>query len=695
MAAAGQPYGLDSRPAVAPYFNGVMPTTAQGGQFPLLLSQTGAFTDLATLTPSLSLLPFTVNSPLWSDSAVKSRWMAVPDGQQIGFVAAGDWSFPNGTVFVKNFELVINELSGERKRLETRFLVRDANGEVYGVTYKWRADNTDADLLSANGLDENVNITTASGAVRVQKWSYPSRADCLFCHNPAAHYVLGVKTHQLNGDLTYAATGRTDNQLRTLAHVGLLSPAPAESDIPGFLKSVHIDEATAPVQHRMRSWIDANCSDCHRPGSYGPGFDARFYTPLDKQNLINSYVKFRDIAGSPLYQRDNALDKFKMPPLAKNVVHEAAMANLRQWIASPLEVLSVYLVGDQSHIAVRFNSHVDPATATTLSNYTLDQGASVLTATTSASPDTIVLAVSPLAEGQNYTLAVNDVRDTANSANTIWPGTTLRFSAAFAPAPVPARLANLSTRERVGAGDNTTITGFIVRGTMPKRVMLRALAPSLMSAGLTRVIDEPALELHDTSGAAIASNQGWESNYNRQEISDTGIAPPLGTESAILTKLVASPAGNAYTAMVRSNRNSDGTALLEMYDLDEGIGSSVLNLSSRGFVGTGDDVMIGGFIIAGAKAQTVLLRALGPSLPVSAALSDPIMELRDDNGSLLQLNNDWKTSQQSEIAATGIPPPHEAESAVVRTLLPGNYTAIVRGVNDTTGVALLEVYALQ
>ncbi len=288
----------------------------------------------------------------------------------------GEWGFPNGTVFIKHFELTVNEATGERKRLETRFLVRDSEGAVYGISYKWRPDNSDADLLP-DGLEEKITITSSTGATRIQNYSYPSRADCLFCHNQQANYVLGPKTHQLNGEFTYPETGRTDNQLRTFNHLGLLNPAPSEASFATYLKSVAVSNTSAPVQHRMKSWIDANCSHCHRPGGFGPGYDGRFYTPIENQNLINTYVKFRDLDGSQLYQRDNALDAFKMPPLAKNLIHQTAMATLRQWIASPLEILSVFLHQDNGHLAVRFNSHVDPETATVPSNYSLDQGATV------------------------------------------------------------------------------------------------------------------------------------------------------------------------------------------------------------------------------------------------------------------------------------------------------------------------------
>ena len=471
--ALGQaPYGLDTRAPIGPYLNNIMPPRNGAFAFPSVLSATGAFSNVSTLAPATGVIPYTVNSPLWSDNAIKSRWVAVPnDGppytsdEQINFVPVGEWSFPNGTVFIKHFELTVNEITGERKRLETRLLVRNEDGAVYGVTYKWRADNSDADLLPG-ALDEDIAITTSSGATRIQKWSYPGRGQCLACHTSAANYVLGVKTHQMNGNFTYPATGRTDNQLRTFAHIGLLNPTPSEADIPTYLKSVAVSDTSVPVQHRMRSWIDANCSQCHRPGGSGPGYDARFYTPLENQNLINTYVRFRDVAGSPLYQRDNALDDTKMPPLAKNLVDEAAMAALRQWIASPLEVLSAYFYQDTSHLAVRFNSHVDPATATVASNYSLVQpDIPVTEAVMSSEPDTVILTLSPLNPNQTYVLTTSNVQDTAPSANTIWPQTQMSFAAQYVPDSTANRLANISTRLQVGVGDDVLIGGFIVRGS--------------------------------------------------------------------------------------------------------------------------------------------------------------------------------------------------------------------------------------
>ncbi len=697
--AAPPPYGLDDRGPIGPYLNGVMPPTAGAFPFPPVLSATGAFSNLETLTPAEGLVPFAVNSPLWTDGALKSRWMAVPNdgppydtGEQISFVPVGEWSFPNGTVFVKEFDMTVNEMTGERRRLETRLLVRNANGGVYGVTYKWRPDQREADLLP-DGLEEDLTITTASGGTRIQRYSYPSRANCLFCHNQQANYVLGPKTHQLNGDLIYPSTGRTDNQLRTLNHLGMLNPPQDEASFATYLRSVSVTSTTAPVQLRMRSWIDANCSHCHRPGGFGPGYDGRFYTAIGNQNLIDTYVRFRNLTGSLLYQRDNALNEFKMPPLAKNVVHEPAMAALRQWIASPLEVLSVSLHEDAQHLAVRFNSHVDPVTVVA-SNFALDQGVLITAAEPGSDPDVVILTVSPLVPSQPYVLAINDIRDTAPSANTIWPRSRKTFVAEFAGPPPAKRLANISSRGHVAGNDSVLIGGFIARGGTTKRVMLRAIGPSLDTSGITRVLADPILELYDSSGTAISSNNEWEENANRQEIIDTGIAPLSAQEATLLTTLPSSPSGTAYTVVLRGPPGAAGVGVVEIYDLDQTAGSELANISSRGSVETGENVLIGGFIVGGTVAQKVIARAIGPSLSLAGKLADPQLELYDGNGMLLQSNDNWRSDQEGEIIATTLAPPDDREPAIVRTLGQGAWTAIVRGVEGVTGIAVVEVYAL-
>ncbi|HEX4263993.1 MAG TPA: chitobiase/beta-hexosaminidase C-terminal domain-containing protein [Verrucomicrobiae bacterium] len=350
-AGTGQSYGLTTRSSVPAFFN--MPTTFTG-TLPSLLSGTGTFSDTTNRTPVTGLIPYVPNTPLWSDGAVKSRYLAVPGNggiltpdQQIAFGSNGSWTFPSGTVFVKNFDLVVNETNAgvPLRRLETRLLVRDINGQVYGVTYKWRPDNSEADLLPGN-LNEDILITNASG-VRTQTWYYPSPADCLQCHTPVANYVLGVNTRQLNGNLAYPATGVTDNQLRTLNRIGLFYPAINEASITNYSKLSALTNLTASFEERARSYLDANCAQCHQPGGVGITFDARYDTPLANQNITNypaafnlgydnaSIIKSKDVWRSMIYQRMNTTNNtYKMPSLARNLIDTNAVEVFTDWINS-------------------------------------------------------------------------------------------------------------------------------------------------------------------------------------------------------------------------------------------------------------------------------------------------------------------------------------------------------------------------
>ncbi|TAL02925.1 MAG: hypothetical protein EPO07_06800 [Verrucomicrobia bacterium] len=313
---------------------------------PTLLSQTGAFTNLATLAPNPGFVPYTVNSPLWSDAALKTRWLALPTNTVINFAPTGEWTFPNGTVLMKHFELGINDTNPAiRKRLETRLLVQDTNGMVYGATYKWLPDNSDANLVNTL-TNENIVITTATGT-RTQVWSYPGRQDCLTCHTIPAGGVLGVKTRQLNGDYQHPATGLTDNQIRAWNHIGLFSSSVSDAALPGYAKMAPVTDTNATLELRVRSYLDANCAHCHRPGGgVNALFDARFDTPLTNQGIINGAV-LNDLGisgarvvvpstptASVLYLRDSSVAGIKMPPLAKNTIDTAAMAVIEQWINS-------------------------------------------------------------------------------------------------------------------------------------------------------------------------------------------------------------------------------------------------------------------------------------------------------------------------------------------------------------------------
>jgi hypothetical protein len=217
--------------------------------------------------------------------------------------------------------------------------------------------------------------------------------------------------------------------------------------------------------------------------------------------------------------------------------------------------------------------------------------------------------------------------------------------------------------------------------------MLRAIGPSLP---LGDVLANPQLELFDSSGEPVAANDNWKDAPNRQEIIDSTIAPSNDLESAILLSL---PPG-AYTAVVSGVNGGTGVGVVEAYDLDRSVDSTLANIATRGVVRTDDNVMIGGLIVLGGSSQQVLVRAIGPSLPIDGKLADPLLELFDGEGNLLQSNDNWRSDQEAEITATTIPPSNDSESAILRTLTPAAYTAVVRGVGDATGVALVEVYAL-
>jgi hypothetical protein len=237
------------------------------------------------------------------------------------------------------------------------------------------------------------------------------------------------------------------------------------------------------------------------------------------------------------------------------------------------------------------------------------------------------------------------------------------------------------------------IGGFIITGNTPKKVLLRAIGPSLAKRNppVPGALADPVLELH-SGNKIVATNDNWKDAPNQQEIIDSTIPPTEDAESAILTTL--NP--GAYTAIVKGVGDTIGIGLVEVYDLERTVDSTLANISTRGFVQPDPDALIGGIIVTGTGTQRVLVRAIGPSLTnVPDALADPILELRDHNGALVADNDNWRSTQEAEIQATTVAPTNDAESAIVQTLAPGNYTAIVRGVNAASGVGLVEAYALK
>ena len=259
----------------------------------------------------------------------------------------------------------------------------------------------------------------------------------------------------------------------------------------------------------------------------------------------------------------------------------------------------------------------------------------------------------------------------------------LLTAATAAPA---VNLANISTRLPVGAGDNVLIAGFTITGSQPKKVIVRGLGPLLpVNANLA----DPTLELHDSFGGIVAGNDNWR-DTQQDELKATTIPPSNDYDSAIVKSL----APGAYTAVLAGKGATTGVGLVEVYDLDLAADSRLANIATRGRVGEGDDVLICGTIAVGNGVTTVLFRALGPSTGVPGALNDPTLELHDGQGATIATNDNWQDTQGAAIQNTTIPPNDPREAAILRDLTPGAYTAVVRGKNGTTGVAVIDAYQL-
>ena len=327
----------------------------QNSVFPATLSATGLFTDLPALTPVPALIPYEVNMPLWSDGAEKQRWMMIPgDGtpdtaaERITYSDSGRWNLPVGSVLVKHFGL-----PGGGK-LETRVLLRGSDGEWGGVTYKWRADGSDADLLEEGG-NETLNI----GGQTVD-YLFPARTQCNRCHSPIAGGVLGLTTRQFNRSILYPATGRTAHQIETLGKLGLIESKPNEVSLRNALTSADRDGGNVSDEDFVRSYLDANCAHCHLPGGNRASFDARLTTPLAFQNLICGAVNDDlGIAGSAVVKpglpaqsvalsRMNTNAGHRMPPIGRGSIDGEAVARLANWI-SGMEVDSC--TGPQGSLA--------------------------------------------------------------------------------------------------------------------------------------------------------------------------------------------------------------------------------------------------------------------------------------------------------------------------------------------------------
>jgi hypothetical protein len=307
----------------------------------------------------------------------------------------------------------------------------------------------------------------------------------------------------------------------------------------------------------------------------------------------------------------------------------------------------------------------------------------------------------PDQHGQNRDAIMNSMTSDRETLSTDDISGAQSMYGAPTPTPTPTpnpsgnHFTSISTRMNVGAGNNVMIAGFMVWGSQSKTVIVRVLGPTLGSYGVANVLSDPIVELHDSSGATIATNDDWQIGSQASQISSSGYAPNNSNESAIIATLAA----GAYTAIVRGNNNSTGVALVEVYELDT-LSTRLSGISTRGQVGTDQDVLIGGLSINGSTSKKLIVRALGPCMAsppfsLSGTLSNPTLELHDSSGNLLASNDDWGSgTQAAAISASGYQPPNAKESAIIATLASGNYTAIVRGVNNSTGIALVDAYDL-
>jgi uncharacterized repeat protein (TIGR03806 family) len=323
----------------------VLNESGGGGSQPVLLSQTGLFTNLANLTPASGLIEYDLNLPFWSDGALKRRWVAIPDGTSVTFSATGNWTFPVGTVIVKHFEMELTEGDpNSRRRLETRLLVRTAS-DWQGFTYRWNVGETDADLLTG-GQTENLTVNLAAGGSITWPYSYPSRTDCLLCHTSIANGALGLVTRGMNRDFNYGAV--TDNQLRTLNHINYFSTNIGAAT--QYQAYPAIDDTNATVAVRARAYLAVNCSQCHQPSGPTPvNLDFRFDTADAAMNAINApptqgtlgLTNARIIApgakeSSVLWERMRRPDPntVRMPPIGTHRIDQVGVDLIGEWIES-------------------------------------------------------------------------------------------------------------------------------------------------------------------------------------------------------------------------------------------------------------------------------------------------------------------------------------------------------------------------
>jgi Fibronectin type III domain/Dockerin type I domain len=578
---ADGPYGLDSRAVLGAYMNGNLPTNGSA-QMPALLSSTTVFTTATGREPHPGLVPYSLISPLWSDGSLKSRFIGLPfDGTigsagspKVGFAETDYWTFPNGTVIVKNFDMLMDERPGYEnsvRRLETRILIRYLDGatpRIRGATYKWRPDNSDADIVtSPNGANEPIVITNADGSTRTQNWLYPGPGQCLQCHNQAAGMVLGIKTAQLNGDFGYkqpVGPDRVDNQLHTWNHLGMLTPTLDDTTTyPQYRKMAEIGDTSATLENRARSYIDSNCAHCHRPGGPGPFYDMRYNTPILETNIFGDFGGLirDDLANSRFYVRDSAAPNNPqgigpMPPLARDVPDQRVLNVYDQWVNYDYDVMTATSLS-ATLVRLQFNRPIDATTAATATNYEVDNGIAVSQAVTDTDPSVVFLTTTPRSPGNSHTITINRVKEAALPGNPIWPNTQIALNT---PASVPG--APSITMAAAGNGkatlsftpptsDGGATISFYTASCSPGPIATTATVGPLTVTGLTNGVTYSCTVTATNSAGTGPASAAMD-------------VTPLATVAGAPTNLIAT-AGDAFASVAFTAPADDGGSPISGY----------------------------------------------------------------------------------------------------------------------------------
>lgn len=592
---------------------------------PLTLSQTGAFTDLRTLAPAPGWVAYEPRVSFWSDHAKKQRWFALRDLEStFRFAPAANWTLPTGAVWMKHFDLEMTEGDpSSSRRIETRFLVKTETG-AYGITYRWNEAQTDATLVPDDGADQIIRVSRA-GVVKDQTWRFPSRSECLMCHTSAGGYALGFTTRQLNYPQHASNSAAASPSLAALATAGYFSPdARPPNDVSGLPSLASAEDTTASLELRARSYLDANCSQCHQPGGPSLGsWDARATTPLEAAGIVhgilvnsggnpsNRVLTPGDLEHSHLLHRIRSRGSERMPPIGSNERDRSAERLLSDWVISLGSSPRTTTLANLSARAVAGSGgHV------LITGFILE----------GASPKTVLIrAVGPGLHafdvpgflpdprlhlfrnnqrilgntGWTNSSEANDVRIAAQRVGafalangsadsallvTLDPGSYTAHAEPVSGAPGVAlievydadltpeqgstRLVNVSIRAHVRSGASTLIPGLIRSQGLSKKLLIRAVGPGLVEFKVADPLSRPILQLYQDSDP-IAANQGWKTSANaaaiRAATSQVG-AFALGEESldsAIMTTLGPGP----YTVHVSSADGSEGIALVEFYEV--------------------------------------------------------------------------------------------------------------------------------